>query len=348
MSIYRMHSDIAKSPGLTVARLLLVVACLGSSATAAPVELRYPNGIVATLHGADELSSRLKSYQGSPSIELADGRVIPVVTDINDPSISNHGDGEFHPFTRALVDNALASVSHPNMPLAVRIYLLPYPRRGALVSSTTGNEIFLSPHVREIEPAVAAFIIAHELGHVFHNRFMPLGSSRWREYRELRGITDETQFNDGAAHAYRPREIFAEDFRVLFGGPDAYFGGHVENTHIAEPGVVPGLAAFYLRMAIERAAEPRIAATSSPNPFNPETEIRIVVPPDDGGVRVSVRVYSVTGALVRDLYDGSPSGDVAVRWDGRDNRGNRVVSAAYFAQIRMGNESETLKLVLLK
>ena len=100
-------------------------------------------------------------------------------------------------------------MTHPNMPLEVRIYLLPYPRRGAMVSSTAGNEIFLSPHVLEIEPAVASYIIAHELGHVFHNRFMPSGSSRWREYRELRGITDEQQFNDGAAHAYRPREIFA-------------------------------------------------------------------------------------------------------------------------------------------
>lgn len=342
-----MHYDIAKSLLLAAVTAVLVAAGPGSNATAA-VELAYTNGVVATLHGADELSARLKSYQGSPSIELSDGRLIPVITDINDPSIYNHGDGEFHPFTRALVDHALASMTHPNMPLEVRIYLLPYPRRGAMVSSTAGNEIFLSPHVLEIEPAVASYIIAHELGHVFHNRFMPSGSSRWREYRELRGITDERQFNDGAAHAYRPREIFAEDFRVLFGGPDAIFGSHVENTQIAEPGAVPGLAAFILRMASERTAEPRIAATSSPNPFNPETEIRIVVPPDDGGVRVSVRVYSVTGALVRDLYDGSPSGDVAVRWDGRDNRGNRVVSAAYFAQIRMGNESETLKLVLLK
>jgi hypothetical protein len=201
--------------------------------------------------------------------------------------------------------------------------------------------------VLEIEPAVAAYIIAHELGHAFHNQFMPAGSNLWREYRALRGIEDESVFNDIAAHANRPREIFAEDFRVLFGGPDAYFGGSIENTRIAAPETVVGLDEFYLRAARARASDARIVATSSPNPFNPDTQIRVVVPGDGGG-RVSVRIYSVTGALVRDLYDGVASGDLSVRWDGRDDRGNAVASATYYAQIRMGEERETLKLVLIK
>ena len=52
-----------------------------------------------------------------------------------------------------------------------------------LVSSTSGAELFLSPHVLDIDPSVAAYIIAHELGHAFHNRFMPDGSPAWDEYR---------------------------------------------------------------------------------------------------------------------------------------------------------------------
>ncbi|HET6349961.1 MAG TPA: hypothetical protein VFH88_12850 [Candidatus Krumholzibacteria bacterium] len=326
------------------------VALLAGTASAAPLHFNYANGMSVTVYPAADLAARLTPYQGSSAIELPDGRMLPVITSVDDASIYNKGDGSFHPFTPELVDAALSAIQHPDMHLAVRVYLLPYPRQGVLVSSTSGNEMFLSPLVLDIEPDVAAYIIAHELGHVFHNHFMPADSPRWGEYRQLRGITDENTFNENAQHAYRPREIFAEDFRVLFGGPAAYFGGHVENSAIAEPEAVAGLRDFYLRAAQEPARGARIAASSSPNPFNPETEIRVTVPSDAtvSGARVSVRVYAVTGALVRDLYDGVTSGDLAVRWDGTDNRGNRVASSTYYAQIRMGNERETLKLVLLK
>lgn len=314
---------------------------------AAPQHFAYANGLTATVFTADDLAAGLTTYQGAPAIQLPDGRMVPVITDIADQSIYNKGDGRFHPFTPELVDHVLGSIRHPHMPLDARIYLLPYPRRGVLTSSTTGNEMFLSPHVLDIEPTVASYVIAHELGHVFHNKFMPSGSGLWREYRGLRGIDNETTFSDVGAHSYRPREIFAEDFRVLFGGSEAYFGGHVENTDIAEPATVAGLEDFYLRAADNTERRPRIAATSSPNPFNPETEIRVVVG-TSGSSNVSVRVYSVTGALVRDLFEGAGTGDFSVRWDGRDNRGTQVSSGTYYAQIRMGVDRETLKLVMLK
>jgi flagellar hook assembly protein FlgD len=67
-----------------------------------------------------------------------------------------------------------------------------------------------------------------------------------------------------------------------------------------------------------------------------------------GNDRVSVRVYSVTGALVRDLYQGRATGDFVVQWDGSDDRGNRVASTTYYAVVTAGGAKETLKLVLLK
>lgn len=350
MTTYRMKRDIAEFRRISLGVTLMIALGLEPvSATAEPVRLSYANGLGATVYTAEDLATRLTTYQGSPAIQLPDGRMIPVVTNIDDPSIYNKGDGAFHPFTTADVDQALASITHPKLPLDARIYLLPYPRRGVLVSSTSGNEVFLSPHVLKIEPSVGAYIVAHELGHVLHNRYMPVGSRRWDEYRTLRGITDASTYNETATHSNRPREIFAEDFRALFGGRDAYFDGHIENTNIAEPGFVSGLAAFYLRL-IDAPADARIAASCSPNPFNPETEIRISVPAGsfDRGTPVSVRVYSVTGALVRELYQGTPDGDIAVRWDGMDNKGNSVASATYYAQIRMGEDRKTLKLVLLK
>jgi len=319
-------------------------------APAAAARINFPNGLSATLYTAQDLNARLTTFQGSPAIQLEDGRFVPVVTDVGDPSIYNKGDGSFHPFTRELVEHVLGSIEHPRLDLAVRVYMLPYPRRNVLVSSTSGNELFLSPHMLAIDPSVGAYIIAHELGHAFHNHFMPAGSDRWTEYRLLRGIGDGRKYFDTAVHANRPKEILAEDFRVLFGGPEAFFDGRVENTEIALPTGIGGLEGFFLRAAAGGVRGARIDVSSFPNPFNPETEIRIAVSSDlaERGGRVSIRVYSVTGALVRNLHQGVAAGDMLVRWDGRDDSGNRVASSTYYAAIEVGEARETLKLVLLK
>jgi len=317
----------------------------------APSTLSLANGITAAVYDAAYLSERLTTLDGAPAIRLDDGRYLPVTIDINDPSIHNKGDGSFHPFPVEMVEDALAAINLPGMRVDVRIYVLPYPRRNLLVSSTSGNEIFLSPHVLDIEAAVGAYIIAHEVGHAFHNRFMPEGSTRWSEYRRVRGIEDASRFHDAASHAYRPREIFAEDFRVLFGGSLAAYDGRVENVELASPATVDGLESFYTRVAgMEVVRASRIVATGYPNPFNPETEIRVAVPDvfRDSDARVSVAVYSVTGALVRELYTGRATGDFVVRWDGRDRRGEPVASSTYYARVVVGDERETLKLTLLK
>ena len=94
---------------------------------------------------------------------------------------------------------------------------------------------------------------------------------------------DDERFNDRARHAYRPQEIFAEDFRVLFGGAAAYFGGSIENTeHPASPKSVAGWRAssFAWRVTPLASRAPRIAATSYPNPFNPgHRNSRLAAPP---------------------------------------------------------------------
>lgn len=334
------------------AALALSLATFGTPTRAGVEYVALANGLSATVYPADYLADRVISPGPEAAIQLDDERLIPVITDIGDPSIVNKGDGAFHPFSIDDVLTTLRALDYRSIHMSIRVYLLPYPRRALLVSSTSGAELFLSPHVLDIDPSVAAYILAHELGHAFHNRFMPDGSPAWDEYRRIRGITDTERFNDRASHAYRPKEIFAEDFRVLFGGAAAYFGGFIENTELPRPESVSGLESFFVRMASEPLASraPRIVATSYPNPFNPDTEVRVSLPVEMTGAsdRVSVRVYSVTGALVRDLYDGRATGDFAVRWDGTDNRGNRVASATYYAAVIAGSSKETVRLVLLK
>ncbi len=336
---------------VSTAALLAGLAWTPAFASSGIEEVTFANGLSATVYSADYLRDRVELSGLDARIRLDDERLIPVITDIADPSIVNKGDGSFHPFAIESVVATLRALDHRSTRMTIRVYLLPYPRRTLLVSSTSGAELFLSPHVLSIDPQVAAYIVAHELGHAFHNRYLPDGSPAWEEYRRIRGITDTSRFHDLASHAYRPKEILAEDFRVLFGGQAAYFGGMIENPELMRPESVAGLESFFVRVASEPVSRaPRIVATSYPNPFNPVTEVRVSLPSEvvERSDRVVVRVYSVTGALVRDLYDGRATGDFAVRWDGTDNRGSRVASATYYAAVIAGGAKETVKLVLLK
>ncbi|UCG52784.1 MAG: VCBS repeat-containing protein, partial [Candidatus Latescibacterota bacterium] len=93
-------------------------------------------------------------------------------------------------------------------------------------------------------------------------------------------------------------------------------------------------------------AEPRLLQ-NYPNPFNPVTTIVFYV--SGGRQHVSLRIYDVTGALVRTLEDDvfSP-GRYECRWNGRDNQGNQVGTGVYFYQLREAGFVSTKKMVLLK
>ncbi len=83
-----------------------------------------------------------------------------------------------------------------------------------------------------------------------------------------------------------------------------------------------------------------------PNPFNPTTTIRYdVLTRGD----VSLRVYDVSGRLVKTLVNGPQSaGRQSATWDGTDENGNRVGSGVYFYQLKTAGTVFTKKMVLLK
>ena len=67
--------------------------------------------------------------------------------------------------------------------------------------------------------------------------------------------------------------------------------------------------------------------------------------------RVQVRVYDVTGRLVRTLADRDfPAGNHSLVWDGRDDAGTQVARGVYFTQLRYVNSKFTSaqKLTVLK
>lgn len=227
----------------------------GPNEVAASEATRFqlPNGLSGTVYGPEYLAERINVPAPAATrgiLTLDDGTRLEVITTTDDPAVTNKGDERFHPFDTDVVLDLLRDIDCPHLQLDIEIYILPYPRADLLVSSTSGRRVYLSPHVIPIPRQRAAYTVAHEVGHVFHTVLLPDREYReWRSYRLLRGIDDSGRYSQAAAHAYQPKEIFAEDFRVLFGGPAAYHGGVVENPELPSPDDVAGLAEFFTRVA---------------------------------------------------------------------------------------------------
>ncbi|MCI0451540.1 MAG: FG-GAP-like repeat-containing protein, partial [Candidatus Latescibacteria bacterium] len=84
-----------------------------------------------------------------------------------------------------------------------------------------------------------------------------------------------------------------------------------------------------------------------PNPFNPSTTIAYDVAAPGG--RVTLHVFDVRGQLIRTLVDTQQGpGSRSVHWDGRDDRGQRVVSGMYFYRLRVGDVIHTRKMTIVQ
>jgi hypothetical protein len=111
--------------------------------------------------------------------------------------------------------------------------------------------------------------------------------------------------------------------------------GFVVPTGVVQPGEHPPISHHELLQ-------------NYPNPFNPVTTIVFLVP--DGRVRdVSLKIYDVSGALVKTLVDQAlDGGRHEVRWDGTNSRGNRVGTGVYFYRMKSEGIIATRKMILLK
>ncbi len=83
-----------------------------------------------------------------------------------------------------------------------------------------------------------------------------------------------------------------------------------------------------------------------PNPFNPATTIRYQVASRS---QVTLRVYDVSGALVRTLVDGSvAAGSHVVQWNGMNDHGDPASSGVYFYRLTAPGFSDVRKMTLVK
>ncbi len=111
------------------------------------------------------------------------------------------------------------------------------------------------------------------------------------------------------------------------------------------------IAAIYDSNAVVGVEEPAPVATvrlqpNRPNPFSARTTVRFDLARAE---RVALRVYDVTGRVVRTLASGEfAAGSHALDWDGRDEQGTPLGAGLYFCRLEAGAARATRRLVLAR
>ncbi len=97
------------------------------------------------------------------------------------------------------------------------------------------------------------------------------------------------------------------------------------------------------------AARSHFLGPSVPNPFRESAEIRYDLDTTGNQALVKFDIYGADGRLVRRLLNESRQPGVhAVRWDGRNDGGQRLPSGIYFGRLHVGDQVESLRIVLLE
>jgi hypothetical protein len=128
--------------------------------------------------------------------------------------------------------------------------------------------------------------------------------------------------------------IEGEDVVIIVGNQDELLGAQSFDTRATHTGTPGTPEKFALHQ-------------NHPNPFNPTTTIRFDVPTDGG--MVTLRIYDVSGRLVRSLVNGDQTaGEKNVTWDGRNDAGNPVATGTYLYRLTGPGFEQTRKMVFLK
>lgn len=288
-----------------------------------------PAGFV--VHSAEEtLRDFCSTVDGRLVFTVPGGASWELVTSTADPSVSNPGDGGFHPFDVAEVEAALGGVHYPLQRIAAEVFLLPFPRRDGLDSAAGPGLILLSPGVRPISSGQQQAEFVHELGHVVQYALMPDADTQgWSRYRQLRGITDVTTYSAGSIHADRPHEIFAEDFRALFGPQAANAAGTIENAALTYPTSVAGLPEFVWSLSDAPIAPGALTVLGSLSRGDVSLE-RL------GAASCALDLFDLSGRRIASLPPRAGGPGVRWTWDGRDDGGRLVRGAVIFARTRDG------------
>lgn len=151
---------------------------------------------------------------------------------------------------KAEYEAAINEVSYPLNSISLNVYFLDYrswsyPDAKAL--SFRDNSVVVFGTYWNMSKNNIHQLAVHELGH--HVDFQLMNDEKWTAYKKLRRIEDERIYNNKlkTIHSNRLQEIFAEDFRMLFGGETACAVPHL-NKDLCNPSNIKGLKEFFINL----------------------------------------------------------------------------------------------------
>lgn len=322
--------------------LLLVLARPASAA----IELRTPTGLHVTIHTATDIIDHW--------LVERDGR-----TWLQHPTV---GEVELEtrelpwsdlvPVSAEVVADALNAMHGFRTDLQIQVFLLPGFPASVLSSYARRDAIFMAPGLARQADETVAYVLTHEMGHVAHWAALDGCPDRWETYRELRRLAPQP---DPALvpHAERHREILAEDFRHLFGGPLATVSGTIENGRLPLPDQIQGLESLLVGYLANPSCQP-ISITPSrvfPNPCRHDAQIEMMVDPAADKTLAGepiLEIYDVRGRLVQRQIGGQLiNGRLIVTWDRLGKDGRRVGGGQYLYRVWVANTHSTGKLLVV-
>lgn len=171
----------------------------------------------------------------------------------------------------------------------------------------------------------------------------------WDEF-EAKEFEDQPSLEEEALRLYRKDRALAREFLTRYSCSLALKAAEMAEGLIRdlELGLQTGLPegsegeGERSKMGVEGFS----LSCNFPNPFDSETTIIYRLPRT---CKVQISIYSPSGHLIRTLVDGKGRpGEHSVRWDGRDEEGERVASGVYFCRMIAGDFEIIRKIALIR
>jgi hypothetical protein len=193
---------------------------------------------------------------------------------------------------------------------------------GPVGSNTPNPQALVSMQVRAIGSGTAELALLH--------RSAP-DSVLWVRYAPFSVIGSKT-----VAHAtLRDDQLYPWGFPLFVDTQ----GDGIDDAIYYPEGLTPSDATPMARLQFQ-------LLPSQPNPFNPTTTIRYVLPAPGA---VAISVHDVRGRNVRTLFRGTQSAGLQhLAWNGEDGAERRLPSGIYVVHVTTPWGEATQKLVLLK
>jgi hypothetical protein len=192
--------------------------------------------------------------------------------------------------------------------------------------------------------------LTHEYGHAWslYYAYVVQQDPSLASYLQARGLAGDSRV--GSSYEWSPREMIAEDYRQLFGSPNAQAAMQM-NTQIPPAAAVPGLKDFLQNTYTQPPAgsgggstggsigggiQPALAVSGVAVNPQPVTKSGTVSFDLSAPAAVTVRILDAGGAVVRTLLTNAPkpAGAESVTWDRKNASGRRVSSGTYTASVQ--------------